>query len=355
MRSPGQQAGGRGKKERESNIMTTDKKQTNIPAGVIFTLLALTQLINLSRLGENAKAMPMLIVLTSLAAYGVLAAAFYTGNRTNLPLIGFGLLAAAGLLIWMNGFVIHSYSTRVWVYRGDDEIRFNLFCFLPGLADLASRLGILGVAAAVFTDKVPQYRKKAEAFWFLPAVLQGASVVLALLAFLFTNILSGAYWPFLPTFLNLDTALLTAGLALAGMWIVCPDGMLESEGGGDGYIGMIKLLLLNFVTLGIYQFFWIHRTTRYLNRVEGEPRQKPGTQVLACLFILFYTVYWLYKNAQRLDILAHEYNIHRNLAIVCLAFAPFLPIVSIIVMQDRINTISMLDAQPAPALENTVQ
>ena len=76
--------------------MTTNKKQTNIPAGVIFTILALMRLVNLSRLGEIAKEKPMfmLIALISLAAYGVLAAAFYTGNRTNLPLIGFGLLAA---------------------------------------------------------------------------------------------------------------------------------------------------------------------------------------------------------------------------------------------------------------------
>lgn len=332
--------------------MTLGTKKTNIPAGVIFTLLALMQLVNLTRLGEGAKAMSIFIILTGLAAYGVLAAVFYTGNRTNLPLIGFGLLAAVGLLIWVNGFAIQSYSTRVWVYRGDDEIRFNLFCFLPGLADFVSRLGILGVAAAVLTDKVPQYRQKAEKLWAVPAILQGASIVLALLAYLFTNVLGGSYWPYLRSFLSLHTALLTAGLALAGMWIVNPDGMPES--GGDGYIGMIKLLLLNFITLGIYQFFWIHRTTRYLNRVEGEPQQKPGTQVLACLFILFYTVYWIYKNAQRLDILAHEYNIHRNLAIVCLAFAPFFPIVSIIVMQDRINTISMLDAQPAPVLENAV-
>ncbi len=330
--------------------MTTNKKQTNIPAGVIFTILALMQLVNLSRLGEIAKEKPMfmLIALISLAAYGVLAAAFYTGNRTNLPLIGFGLLAAAGLLIWCNGFALHAYSTEIWVYRGDNEFRFNLFCFLPGLANFVSKLGILGVAVAVLTGKAPQYRQKAETLWFLPAVLQGGSMVLALLAHLFVGVLGGSYWPYMGSFLNLSTALLTAGLALAGMWIVYPDGMPESEAGGDGYIGMVKLLLLNFLTLGIYQFFWIHRTTQYLNRVEGEARQKPSTQVLACLFVLFYTVYWIYKNAQRLDILAHEYNIHRNLAIVCLAFAPFLPIVSIIVMQDRINTISILNAQPVP-------
>lgn len=324
--------------------MTTGKKQTNIPAGVIFTLLALTQLTKLGFPG----AMSMLIILTSLAAFGVLAAVFYTGNRTNLPLIGFGLLAAAGLLIWCNGFALHAYSTEIWVYRGDNEFRFNLFCFLPGLANFASKLGVLGVAVAVLTDKAPQYRQKAETFWFLPAVLQGGSIVLALLAYLFTNILGGSYWPFLSAFLNLNTVLLTAGLALAGLWLAYPEGLSESEAGGDGYIGMVKLLLLNLFTLGIYQFFWIHRTTQYLNRVEGEARQKPRTQVLACLFVLFYTVYWIYKNAQRLDILAHEYNIHRNLAIVCLAFAPFLPIVSIIVMQDRINTISTLNTQPVP-------
>ena len=279
------------------NTMATNKKQTSIPAGVIFTLLALAQFVDLSRLGENAKAMSVLIVLTSLAAYGVLAAVFYTGNRTNLPLIGFGLLAAAGLLIWCNGFALHAYSTEIWVYSGDNEFRFNLFCLLPGLANFASKLGILGVAVAVLTGKAPQYRQKAEMLWFLPAVLQGGSMVLALLAYLFASILGGSYWPYLGSFLNLSTVLLTDGLALAGMWIVYPDGMPESEAGGDGYIGMVKLLLLNVVTLGIYQFFWIHR----------------------------------------------------NLAIVCLTFAPFLPIVSIIVMRDRFNTISILNAQPVPA------
>ena len=204
------------------NTMATNKKQTSIPAGVIFTLLALAQFVDLSRLGENAKAMSVLIVLTSLAAYGVLAAVFYTGNRTNLPLIGFGLLAAAGLLIWCNGFALHAYSTEIWVYRGDNEFRFNLFCFLPGLANFASKLGVLGVAVAVLTDKAPQYRQKAETFWFLPAVLQGGSIVLALLAYLFTNILGGSYWPFLSAFLNLNTVLLTAGLALAGLWLAYP-------------------------------------------------------------------------------------------------------------------------------------
>lgn len=335
--------------------MITNKKQTNIPAGIMFTLLALTQLVSLTRLGENAKAFPILTVLTSLAAYGVLAAVFYTGNRTGLSLIGFGLLAAAGLLVWCHGFAIHAYSTVTWVYRGDDELRFNLFCFLPGLADFLSRLGILGAAATILAGKAPQYRQKVEELWFLPAILQGASVVLALLAVLFTNILGGSYWPYLGSFLNLNTPLLTAGLALAGVWIVYPNGMPEREAGGDGYVGMIKLLLLNFLTLGIYQFFWIHRTTKYLNQVEGEARQKPGTQVLACLFVLFYTVYWIYKNAQKLDILSHEYNIHRNLAIVCLAFAPFLPIVSIIVMQDRINMISALNAQTLSAAEAAAQ
>ena len=173
--------------------MTTNKKQTNIPAGVIFTILALMQLVNLSRLGEIAKEKPMfmLIALISLAAYGVLAAAFYTGNRTNLPLIGFGLLAAAGLLIWCNGFALHAYSTEIWVYRGDNEFRFNLFCFLPGLANFVSKLGILGVAVAVLTGKAPQYRQKAETLWFLPAVLQGGSMVLALLAHLFVGVLGG--------------------------------------------------------------------------------------------------------------------------------------------------------------------
>ena len=138
-----------------------------------------------------------------------------------------------------------------------------------------------------------------------------------------------------------------AALLFASIWIVYSDGLPESaipESTGDGYRSIIKMMLLSVFTLGIYYFIWIYQTSRYLNRVNSETKQRPGHQVAACIFLCFfgYLHYWTYKNAQRIDTLAHEKGIQSNISFMCLLFAPFF--ISGLIMQDRINTIVQIEA-----------
>ena len=102
------------------------------------------------------------------------------------------------------------------------------------------------------------------------------------------------------------------------------------------------VLLLLFVG-GIWRCIWIYRTTRYLNCLPDEEYRNPGAKLLLCMFVPFYSIYWVYKSARRIDKLAASTGVTSDLALVCLILEIFVPIVPPILMQDKINKI--LDAQ----------
>ena len=72
---------------------------------------------------------------------------------------------------------------------------------------------------------------------------------------------------------------------------------------------MAQHVLLLLLTCGIWLYIWIYRTTGYLNRLEDEEPQNPTTKLLLCMFVPFCFIYWIYKNAQRLDKLAAQNGI----------------------------------------------
>ena len=102
------------------------------------------------------------------------------------------------------------------------------------------------------------------------------------------------------------------------------------------------VLLLLFVG-GIWRWIWIYRTTRYLNCLPDEEYRNPGTKVLLCMFVPFYSIYWVYKSAQRIDKLAAQSGVVSDLAVACLILELFIPLIPPILMQDKINKI--LDAR----------
>lgn len=101
---------------------------------------------------------------------------------------------------------------------------------------------------------------------------------------------------------------------------------------------LVHILLLLF-TSGIWQLIWIYRITGYLNCVENEPKRHPGSEMLMCMIIPFYMIYWVYKSAQRIDALAKKVSVLSDLTIVCLILEMFAPIVPAILMQDKVNRI----------------
>ena len=98
---------------------------------------------------------------------------------------------------------------------------------------------------------------------------------------------------------------------------------------------MLLLLLVG----GIWRWIWVYRTTRYLNCLSDEEYRHPGAKLLLCLFVPFYSIYWVYKSAQQIDKLAAGVGVTSDLSVICLILALFVPVVPPILMQDKINKI----------------
>ena len=79
--------------------------------------------------------------------------------------------------------------------------------------------------------------------------------------------------------------------------------------------------------------------TQHLNALPEEEQRSPVANLLLCIFVPFYNVYWTYKSAQRLDKLSARCGLSSDLAMLCLILAIFVSIVPPILMQDKLNTI----------------
>lgn len=108
----------------------------------------------------------------------------------------------------------------------------------------------------------------------------------------------------------------------------------------SGYFNIVMHVILLLVTFGIWNLIWIYRTTDYLNIIKSEPPRNPVTKLLLCMFIPFYSLYWTYKSAQRIDKLSAEKGSSSNMAVICLILALFIGIVPPIIMQHKINEIA---------------
>lgn len=113
----------------------------------------------------------------------------------------------------------------------------------------------------------------------------------------------------------------------------------------DGYISMGKHIVLCLLTFGIWYLIWIYRTTAYLNRAPDSEEYSPASKLLLCMFVPFYIIFWLYKHGQRIDRLAKANNVDSDIATLSLIMGIFIPIVAVILMQDKINAICIATAR----------
>lgn len=116
----------------------------------------------------------------------------------------------------------------------------------------------------------------------------------------------------------------------------------------EAYYDMAKHVLLLLLTCGIYMYVWIYRMTKYTNDVPGEEYRDPTKKLLLCMFVPFYSVYWIYKTAQRIDKLAAAKGVQSDIATLCLILALFVGIVPPIIMQDKMNHVVTAPTRSAP-------
>lgn len=300
--------------------MNIEQKTNDSPISIIAALLfvaSAVQRLSFFRTGFS------MITLVELAAFVLFAVLLFMKRRDKLLLIPVALLSIMDLYAAMT-------------------IRAGLL-ILSNVVSLLASLSMLAIVAAVATDYLPQYREKAKQLWFLPGIL--------FILILFINIFSRLFFRISANMLSL--VLQGAGYFLAAMWIARSAGYSTQQASGtrtvaaaqngDGYCDMLKCILLLLFTFGIYYYIWIYRTTAYLNRVEGEEPRVPVNKLLLCMFVPFYSIYWMYQSAQRLDKLANSKGIKSDLSVICLVLAFFVGIIPPMLMQDKINTIAGIE------------
>ena len=368
----------------QSSPLVMEKKlPINIIGGIIFIILGIWSMGSVFSAGYMAF---WHILVTG--AFVLLAVAMLPKNRCPLVPIALAAETLCSLVYLINGLINGKYTTEIMSYYSYyDETHFNLLCILP---DLLSLLAVGAACFAVFamgTNLLEKYRKTAENLWFVPALIEAASILLSIIlyiAFYALNIFN-IYWIYgwysFSSFLY--GLLYTAGLAAVLLNLKYPEcaaqrqeapsaeadqqGAQGAQGAQgdqndqsaqyasrsassavyttqnvtrpDGYCSMVKHVLLLIFTFGIWQLIWIYRTTRYLNCVTAEPPRNPTTKLLLCMFVPFYIIYWMYKHAKYIDILAAEKGIPSDIGVLCLVLEFFVPIVPPILMQDKLNTI----------------
>lgn len=289
-----------------------------------------------------------------VAGYVIVTISLFLNKRDVLPVVGFGILALSSLRGLLSVF--------------DSYFSFfeNLLMFMTSFVSFASFALMLLFAVTAFTNAMPQLRQTTAGLWFVPAILVVVSALVTPLVYSIVFCFS------IPGSSFLWNVFRAAAFLFAALWIMDVDCMpweyrpantaptgrpgsvtyYGSAEYGEGYCGLVKHILLLLFTFGIWSFIWIYRTTRYLNCVEDEEQRNPTAQLLLCMFIPFYVIFWIYKSAQRIDKLAARKGIPSDISMLCLILAIFVGVVPFILMQDKMNAIAMSGVRPqipAPA------
>lgn len=123
---------------------------------------------------------------------------------------------------------------------------------------------------------------------------------------------------------------------------------------GKSYKSLVPHVLLLLFTCSIYYLVWIYRTTDSLNACKNEEYRTPINKLLLCMFVPFYSIYWTYKSAHRIDMLGYEKGILGETATLSLILSLFVPILPPILMQSKLNSVIMADSA-SPAVATAMQ
>lgn len=311
-------------------------------SGILFVLMAIVLMANLISASRSNATFFVLIYLLSAAGYVITAIALFMANRARpkLLVIGFAIEAAVMLADMIVRGIGHYGLSYIWM---------NFF-------HLVAWLGAIVVSVVCLTERMPQYRAAVKKVWFVPAICYAVGEIIW--------ILFAAQYRISVSAFVFDLLLKAAGLLLAMLWVVNPDAFAQktvgasdpgqpastapasgaaSEAESTAYYSLGMHVVLLLLTFGVWYLIWIYRMTGYLNRVEDEQPRNPTNQLLLCIFVPFYTVYWVYQSAQRIDKLAAAKGIASDLSMLCLILAIFVGVVPPILMQDKINAIVTAD------------
>lgn len=297
-------------------------------SGVLFAILAFFSFITLVSYNVNS--------LPSWVAFGGYAAMSYCMFAKKHDVVSVGAVSAiaGGLFVQFVIFII----SHIRYHAPFAEYSIS---FWTELLIMLSFVALALFAIATITGKLEQYLDIFEKVWYAPAVMRGLAMVLQ-----FYSASQNRYFYFWEGLTLIIGGLIAVfAVLLASVWFLFHDRLPEPDpkvpDGPEGYIKMVKHILLLLFTFCIWWFIWIYRTTKYLNLANNEEPRKPVTELLLCLFIPFYIVYWNYKSALRVDHLLEQNGLGPNIGNVTIFWSIFAGFLVPILMQDSINKLAL--------------
>ncbi len=105
---------------------------------------------------------------------------------------------------------------------------------------------------------------------------------------------------------------------------------------------IIAMLVLMFITCGLYALFWMYLARAEFKDFSGDSNIHPGVELLFSLICFPYSFYWLYKFSD--DIAKYQAkcgcpvsnNAVINLGLAVFGFFP----VSMLLIQDQLNSLA---------------
>ena len=323
-------------------------------SGILFVLMAIVLVVDLISQSQRYRGISDIswytiftysCSLLSTVGYVITAIALFMANRARPKLLVIGFIIQAAVVVFVLIFNL---------------VNTNAAFILSRLFKLAAWVGAIMISVACLTERLPQDRAAVKKVWFVPAACYAVGVSI-------WSSWGAAHYRIRTSYFVFDLLLNVPGLLLAMLWVVNSNafaqktadasdpGQPESAAPASGAaataestayynLGMHVVLLL--LTFGVWYLIWIYRMTGYLNRVKDEQPRNPTNQLLLCIFVPFYTVWWAYQSAQRIDKLAAAKGIASDLSMLCLILAIFVGVVPPILMQDKINAIATTDGAP---------
>ena len=300
--------------------------QYDLFAGILFAVLAIGSLRGLILSFSFSN-------LLLSAGYLLISAMLFIKQKDITISIGFAIVALSDIIGFIN---FHGFMNKFTLIMSAATYAFMAF-----------------MSFAIYTNYLPKYKKSFNGIFFIPIILIAVSVFFSVIN-AFVLVFRGVGVAFLLRSLLYGAAEVVAVVIFCKM-IAFPNGVpkkpinisyddADSECTSsilpkEAFCDMAKHMLLLLFTFGIWNLIWVYKVTGYLNVVKDEEPRNPTTKLLLYMFVPFYSIYWIYKSAQRIDKLAKQKGLSADSATLCLIMAIFLPIIAPIIMQDKMNNI----------------
>ena len=328
----------------------------NVLAGIVFVML----------FGFNISLyfMPPSRILGAVICIAI-AVLLFAGQKKKILSVGFLCMALVEVInIVLQHLMFETYS----IEHTEDIKTFNAILTGPDVLMVIAYL----VAAFITYKMISEYDEynRKGILCFLPCLFCFGALIYYTIMYVVLEYVLYEWW-------NISAYRLT-GYVLGGigfifvmLWLKQPEKTAQADAMTygkqvsqrkqydyermPGYINLSKHIILMLFTFGIWFFIWVYKITYYLTGLEyGSEEMKVNgvsvnekkssdsarTQLLLCIFIPYYFIFWMCSRAKTVEKKALDAGIPvKGFFTICVIFSIVLPFIPPILMQEKINEI----------------